>query len=253
MKKNKTDITKRKWFQITPGVVSEILPLLCVSAVLVPVFAISLPWPDQTKKYLFSSAILETGAQNLVSSLYLGYRAFDTLGETVVLLTAVTGAIMIIKSSVHTNNSYTFSQQNVPSKTRMLRTELLDTVTGKLGPVVLLFGFYVMLFGHLSPGGGFQGGVVIASAIVFLSLGSKSDGALVLTKPGVLLWIEAASFGAFLIAACAGMITGNGFFTNPFPSGFPAHAYIIFLNCAVGLKVGAGVSFLCIEMIQNKE
>ena len=50
---------------------------------------------EQTKEYFFLRAVEESGAINLVSAIYLGYRAFDTLGETIVLVLSVTGVLLV--------------------------------------------------------------------------------------------------------------------------------------------------------------
>ena len=52
--------------------------------------------PDGLKKYFLRQGVLETGAVNLVTSVYLGYRAFDTLGESIVLVLSVTGVIAVL-------------------------------------------------------------------------------------------------------------------------------------------------------------
>ena len=132
-----------------------------------PVIKEDRAWPDSIRSYLESDGFADSGASNLVSAIYLGYRAYDTLGETIVLLVAVSGAIaMIAASNGMLARGYTEASQRPglsspgeqPRVTRKNRTELLDVVTSKLGPIVLIFGLYVMLFGHVSPGGGFQGG-----------------------------------------------------------------------------------------------
>ena len=52
--------------------------------------------PDSLKEYFLRQGVLETGAVNLVTSVYLGYRAFDTLGESIVLVLSVTGVIAVL-------------------------------------------------------------------------------------------------------------------------------------------------------------
>lgn len=53
--------------------------------------------PERMKNYFFQKGVKETGAINLVSAIYLGYRVFDTLGETIVLLLAVSGVIAVAR------------------------------------------------------------------------------------------------------------------------------------------------------------
>lgn len=235
-------------------VLQVVLSLSAVLAVLLPVFLAGNLWPTAARDYLERNGVKESGAKNLVSAIYLGYRAFDTLGETIVLLVAVSGTITIIAhSGISLAKGFAGAGLAKPgSKSQLIarRTELIDVVTGKLGPIVLIFGLYVMLFGHLSPGGGFQGGVVVASGIVFISLGSKTDRSTQLQKAGVLARLEAAGFLFLVFAALAGILGGHGFFGNPFAgTGASAGTYIVALNAIIGLKVGAGIGFMCVAML----
>ena len=52
--------------------------------------------PDMAEKYLAENGRRETGAVNIVTAIYLGYRAFDTLGETIVLITSVSGVVFLM-------------------------------------------------------------------------------------------------------------------------------------------------------------
>lgn len=234
------------------------LALAAVLAVVVPVFLSDFPWPSSARDYLEARGEADSGARNLVSAIYLGYRAFDTLGETIILLVAVSGTISIIAHSgislARGFGEEALDRRHGSPRLRRRRTELIDVVTGKLGPIVLIFGLYVMLFGHLSPGGGFQGGVVIASGIVFIALGSKSEGSTLLQEAGVLARIEAAGFLSLILAALAGMVTGSGFFGNPLAGlGASPVSYIVVLNAVIGLKVGAGIGFMCVAMMGRVE
>ncbi|HDQ44939.1 MAG TPA: hypothetical protein ENN17_05485 [bacterium] len=73
-----------------------IIVLLVFSAVFLHTLRIDSPAPDTAKQYLLEKGSEETGAVNLVTSIYLGYRAFDTLGETIILLVSVAGVIYLI-------------------------------------------------------------------------------------------------------------------------------------------------------------
>ena len=102
----------------------------------------------------------ETGAVNTVAGMILDYRAFDTLGESFVLFTAVCAVTILMNLS--------------PKKRRPLPKEVVNYaadpivagVCRGLIPVILLFGVYILLNGHLSPGGGFSGGAVLAAALM---------------------------------------------------------------------------------------
>lgn len=236
-----------------------IIALSAVLAVLMPIFLSTMPWPVIARDYLELNGVKESGAQNLVSAIYLGFRAFDTLGETIVLLVAVSGTISIIShSGISLAKGFSendlLQRENKHSKMAIRRTELIDVVTGKLGPIVLLFGFYLMIYGHLSPGGGFQGGVVIASGIVFISLGSKTDSSTKLQEAGVLARIEASGFLFLILASLSGILGKSGFLGNPLAgTGVSPVSFIIVLNIIIGLKVGAGIGYMCVAMLGREE
>ena len=121
-------------------------------------------------------------------------------------------------------------------------------------PFIQVYGIYVILHGHLSPGGGFQGGVVVASGIVFLALGGRADGSTRLTEAGVLAKLESISFLLLILASLSGVVFGGGFFANTLAqAGMPEVGFIVLLNAIIGLKVGAGIGFMCIAMLGRAE
>ena len=239
-------------------IVMTVLTLAAVLAVLAPLFLSRTPWPEEARNHLEARGVDETGAANLVSAIYLGYRAFDTLGEAIVLFTAITGTIAILSRSGASlapgfnqdgPGGTAFSISEDKKTSLVLRTHLLEVVTGKIGPIVLLFGGYLMLYGHLSPGGGFQGGVVTASGIVFIAIGSRSDATTRFTRASVLNRIEALGFLLLIAAAISGMAAGKGVLGDPLGSGYPrSPGFIIILNILIGVKVGAGIGFMGIAM-----
>ncbi len=240
------------------GLVATVLTTFAVLWLVAP----GVPWPVAAREYLEAFGRVESGATNLVSAIYLGYRAFDTLGETIVLLSAIAGTTIL--AGVHSGDGAhaagiphagTVDLRSGPIPRRFLhRTDILGLVTGKLGPLILIFGAYVMIFGHLSPGGGFQGGVVIASGIVFLSLGSRGTRRMTLIRPETLVKIESVFFLFLFLACLPGMFAGTGFLGNPSggTDGEVAGAFIVVLNIVIGVKVGAGVALMCIEMNESR-
>jgi multicomponent Na+:H+ antiporter subunit B len=225
------------------GIVSIIL----LSAVLGPIIITEHPWSQNARDFLLYNGYRDTGASNLVSAIYLGYRAYDTIGETIVLLAAVTGAVFLIKGSGSPH------QDPVPSHKRGgIRTKIISMTTGKLAPVVMLFGWYVMFFGHQSPGGGFQGGVVLASGMLFIALGRehhKRDSQLTKNR---LHRIELLSLLLILLLVCIPLTLGAAILENPLTKigdSIPRVIYIIGFNMAIGLKVGSGLSILGLLMM----
>ncbi len=130
---------------------------------------------------------------------------------------------------------------------------VVRTVTRILLPMVLIFGAYVIMHGHLTPGGGFQGGAVVASAValVVVAFGAQrlrkhKDTLSFLEDVGALAFAVLAFLGigvTFFYNALAG--TG-GLFGQPVPTGpnpglLETGGMLPLMNWAVGLKVLAGL------------
>jgi multisubunit Na+/H+ antiporter MnhB subunit len=122
---------------------------------------------------------------------------------------------------------------------------IVKTVTTIIIGFIFIYGVYIILHGHLTPGGGFAGGVIIAGALILriLAFGSeaadekKSEmGSSIFESLGALLFIG---------IALAGLVLVGTFFLNFLPKGIPLHLWsagiIPFCNIAIGIKVGAGL------------
>jgi multicomponent Na+:H+ antiporter subunit B len=239
-----------------------ICAVLLAAAVLIPLLLPEAPWPSRSRDLLIRQGYEDTGASNLVAAMYLGYRAYDTLGELVVLIAALSAAIVLITAAEGGSPGMAAARpgEKIPaggSTRRRLRTDIIDLTAGKLSPMVLLFGWYLMVYGNQSPGGGFQGGVVLASGVIFIALGRREGGvgriasrhaALGLFSLG---WVETIAF-FFIMALCfSGPLAGGSFLEDPLAavSIVPRGAYIIAFNIAIGLKVGSGIALVCLLMM----
>jgi len=136
----------------------------------------------------------------------------------------------------------------------MKESEIVSTISRKLAPYILLFGLYLISYGHLSPGGGFQGGVVLASGIIllYLSRGIASTGKVFPQEK--LVVTEIWMFFLFLLIGLGGLIAGGYFLENFLPLGkageVPSAGFIFFLNIIIGLKVGAGITLICFYLLR---
>jgi multicomponent Na+:H+ antiporter subunit B len=132
-------------------------------------------------------------------------------------------------------------------------TIIVKTISGWVKVLIFLFGINVILFGHLTPGGGFAGGVILASSYVLLMLAFGRE--FVEKNLPIPLASRLDCLGAFLFAVVAilGLVFGSSFFVNflyqKYLPGQPLHLVsagtIPLSNIAIGLKVGASL-FLAI-------
>ena len=134
-------------------------------------------------------------------------------------------------------------------------TLIVKTITRLTVGLILLYGIYIVTHGHLSPGGGFPGGVIIALSFIHLMLAFGKDLALKKLSRGVASFFE--SFGAimFLTIGLLGFI-GGYFFFNFFFKGRPFNLFsagiIPLCNIAICLKVGAGLFAVFVALILLK-
>ena len=135
------------------------------------------------------------------------------------------------------------------------RNSILISCTNLVLPILLTLGLYIIIHGHLSPGGGFQGGVLIAGAVALIYIGYGFKGG----EQGIAFntFKIAEDLGAlgFIILAFIGLIGSGVFFGNVLEKGNPGDLFssgsIFLMNFAVGFKVFAGISFLIIIMLAN--
>jgi multicomponent Na+:H+ antiporter subunit B len=240
---------------------AAICAVFLAGLVLVPLLSPEAPWPRRSRDLLVFLGYEDTGASNLVAAMYLGYRAYDTLGELVVLIAALNAAIALITAAEGGPGiAAARSGEGVQAgeKTgRRLHTDIIDVTAGKLSPMVLLFGWYLMVYGSRSPGGGFQGGVVLASGVVFIALGRREGGVGRIASRHAALgifslgWVETIAFFFIIFLCFSGPLAGRGFLEDPLSavSVVPRGTYIIAFNIAIGLKVGSGIALVCLLMM----
>ncbi len=188
-------------------------------------------------KYYAENGVQEVGAQNLVTSIVVTYRGIDTLGEVVILfLTAAIIGFFLKLSKKDSKNGKRVEKLREAS-------EILKTGSQALVPLIFMFGMYIFINGHLTPGGGFQGGAVIATGFVLMMIANPVQK----VKHGVLAFVESISGFSFVVIGILGIVLAGGFLDNhilklgTFGEILSAGAIPIIYSF-IGLKVGAELS-----------
>ena len=198
---------------------------------------------DAARVYFQLYGYVETGSLNLVTAIYLDYRLLDTLFEAGILLVAVTGVSWIAQhENIEHNPLFMLDRFKIP--------ELFVSFARVIYPVVLLFGIYVIFNGHLAPGGGFQGGAILATALLilyYIDLKKKTNLEAIFT-------IEKILYLSLLIIASFSYFTRGVWFTNvmPLASGIDVKAiFLITLNLIIGAKVALGLTAIFIAFLKE--
>lgn len=176
----------------------------------------------------------ELGAANLVTSVVVTYRGLDTLGEVTVLFISAAGVGLMLRRR---QDDMATRRDKTPA------SEIVTTAVELLAPIIFLFGVYVFANGHLTPGGGFQGGAIIASGALLMLLALPE----IRLAHGLIGVTEALSGFGYVLIGVLGVALAGGFLDNRFlPLGrfgtlFSAGA-IPLIYTLVGLKVGSELS-----------
>ncbi|HLD29131.1 MAG TPA: MnhB domain-containing protein [bacterium] len=127
-------------------------------------------------------------------------------------------------------------------------SEITKSITDLIMPFVFMFGLYLLFFGHLSPGGGFAAGVILAGVFILITLAFGKGGVEIYINRERSHLFEAAGALLFLFVACSGIFTGKGFFTNVLHQEFGSRYFrflsggnIVLYNIGIALKVMAGL------------
>ena len=223
----------------------------CVALIGVLLFAVSLlptygkenPRMVEVSTRYLEHGLEETGAVNIVAGMILDYRAFDTLGESHVLFTALL-CVMILLLKDEKNMDSQYEDYYLISQDAYFDVSK-DTIMQKIGMVILpsifVFGFYILLNGQNGPGGGFSGGAVMGAAmIIFASAFGFERVDRFFTMKASLI-ITFVSLGFYCIAKGYVFFMGANHLENHIPKGIPgailSGGLILPLNIAVGFVV----------------
>jgi multicomponent Na+:H+ antiporter subunit B len=191
--------------------------------------------PNALATAYLDRAPTELATANVVTAIVVSYRGFDTLGEVAVLFAATAGVGALL-----TKKRLGAAGSRAPRKEA---TEVLGTAARLLTSLLVLFGVYIFTHGHLTPGGGFQGGVVIATAVL-LNILARPESHL---AHGLMTAVESLSGAAYVALGLLGAFLAWGFLD---PRALPlgelgrllSAGAIPLIYSVVGLKVGAELS-----------
>ena len=178
----------------------------------------------------------ETGVVNMVTGMILQYRAFDTFGETHVLFIA-TCAVMILlflRGKEEKTGKRDYELDPEPDM-------ILQTVARLFVPLILIFGFYILLNGHLSPGGGFSGGAVIGAGLILYNAAFGFTKTARFFNEKIYDIIKVGSLALYALIITYYLFTGANDLTNIVPLGTAGNiissGLILPINILVGLEV----------------
>lgn len=183
-------------------------------------------------------AVYERHATDTVNAINYDYRGFDTLGEEFILFTSVVGVMMLLRRSEDTPTRSTGNVADRATLSGTVRASILPTLL-----VTVTFGFYIGTHGQLTPGGGFQAGVILATAPLLVYLAENTKAFTRITSHSSIEVIESLGAGSYAIIGVLPLLLGVPLLTNILPLGQTGDVFssgnIALISACVGVEVTA--------------
>jgi multicomponent Na+:H+ antiporter subunit B len=190
---------------------------------------------------------------NMVSLVNYDVRGLDTLGEESILFAAVAGVVMLLRGP--RGETASARPERIPHRRREGRSEAVTLFARHAVPLIAVVGIYVVLHAGITPGGGFQGGVIVFAALLLIFLGDGYAGWRKIVKSDVLDLAEAAGVGLYLAGGLIPVALGALYLQNVVPLGqtgsITAGGLIPIVNFGVGLAVASGLLSIALELLEE--
>jgi len=237
--KDHADLKKlRKFYLVLAAVCAvALITVLLMTVAGLPRFGEDHVQVHEVADYYIENGLKDTGAVNIVAGMILDYRAFDTLGESFVLFTALNCVLILLRRDF--DEEYEADDRPYYDLTG---DNILRTTGFFLVPSIIVFGVYVMLNGHLSPGGGFSGGAIVGAGLIFASVAFGDNLTARVVTEKVFKLTAGVCLGFYCLAKSYSFFTGANHLESGIPLGTPGSIFssglILPLNVAVGFVVG---------------
>lgn len=212
------------------------------------------PVNNEVAQRYIEKGLQETGAVNIVTGMILDYRAFDTLGESHVLFIATCTVLILLRVDQKKGKNGEEAAEANDRAYEPKNDVILQTAARLLVPFIIIFGIYIILCGHLGPGGGFSGGAVIgAGLILYVSAFGFAKTERFFTAK-TYKWMSFGALACYCLSKTYSFYTGANHIESVIPLGTPgailSSGLILLLNICVGVVV-AGTMYTFYVMFRK--
>jgi len=191
-------------------------------------------------------AVPQRHTTNVVTAIVFDYRGFDTMGEEFILFASVTGVVLLLRKGRRDEGEAPDDDTG---------NDLIRVVGTLAVAASILVGLWLISFGFVTPGGGFQGGVIVASGGVLLYLVSNYRAWKAIGSSERLDPFEGLGAGGYVVVGLIALISGAPFLTNKLGPGVPGTLWsggsAPFVNWAAGIEVAAALLLLFVEFLDE--
>lgn len=226
--------------------------VLCAGLRLLPAFGnYRGPYGD----IISSAAQSERNVTDMVTAVNFDYRAVDTLGEEFILFISVAGVTVVLR---RTRQEQEREGRDEPRSSPRTTPAVSDAVRAAclllVGPVVLL-GVYIVAHGQISPGGGFQGGVIVATALLLVYLADRYRRMQRIGSRSLAELGDALGAGGFAVIGLAALVAGSAFLQDVLPRGVSSTltegGTVGLVSFSIGLEVAGALVVILSEFLEQ--
>jgi multicomponent Na+:H+ antiporter subunit B len=196
---------------------------------------------------LNKAAPKERQTSNVVAAVTFDYRGFDTMGEELILFAAVMGVAMLLREP---------REEDAPVPEDPVRSDALRAFGVAFAGATLVLGLWIVAHGYITPGGGFQGGVILAAAFLLVWLAGTYRAYRRLSPVPLVEFGEGAGAGGYVVIGLCALLIGDAFLHNLLPYGtfgtLASSGSIALLNWAAALEVTAAFVLLFHEFLTER-
>ena len=240
---------QRRWVFLAGA--GGLLALLVWAVVGLPGFG---RYPGPYGPAILGRAVKETQATGVVSAVNFEYRGFDTVGEEFILFTAVAGMTVVLRKLRGEREEAPVDEardRDLPQTSDAVRVAALLLI----GPTAVV-GWWLATHAQTNPSGGFQGGVLLATAVMLIYLAGEFLAFRRLSPVDVTDAAEAVGAGGFAAVGVAALTVGRPYLYNFLPLGSSPGAVsssgtIALISFLVGIGVGAGFIQIAAELLEQ--
>ncbi len=227
------------------GAYKSVAILVCLVVIGILLFTVSYlptfgnksnPDNNEVSERYIEQGLQETGAVNIVSGMILDYRAFDTYGESNVLFIACCSVLILLRNDDRKKHPH--PDEDVAD---FKEDPIVQAGARILLPIIMIFGIYIILNGHLSPGGGFSGGAIIGAGLIMYANAFGFEKMEKMFNYKTFKVITTVSLLFYGLAKSYSFYTGANHIESIIPLGIPgailSSGLILPLNICVGLVV----------------
>lgn len=200
---------------------------------------------SKVSEYYLNSAVEDTNCKNIVGAVLFDYRAFDTMIEIIVLFSVSLGTGVLF-----THNRFKLSSEGMGI--------IIKTALSYHLPFIFIFCFYLLFFGHTSAGGGFQGGVILATISIMIAVVYGIGHYRGVISQRLEGFLEVFGGIVFILLGFLSIYYGGNYLSNKsarIPMGdFGAifsGGLILWLDIAAGLLVSGSMSIIFYSMVKK--